>query len=136
MSSEYDEVIFGDDVSLPDFTEDVDPSEAGFQSKTLPDAFCLREVRVTQDGLLVEHFEIDFIPVEERSEIKDKKYGNTKEEELPVLEDFLGSMEKVSIEFVDKNYDGKFRFYSTVNGKKYEYEGCYTDGKLDEIRRV
>lgn len=135
MSSEYDKVSFGEGISLPNLPDDVDPNAVGFQSKTLPEAFCLREVKLTQDGLLVEEFEMESVPLEERPEIKDKGYENPEEDASP-LEKLFGSFTKSESEMVDVEYHGDFKFYTKIEDEWYEYTARYTHGDLEEITRT
>lgn len=132
MSSRYDKVKIGENVTLPDF--EGDEHEVTFQSKSLSEAFMMREVIVKKDGLYVENFHIEEVPLEERKMIKEKDYDNP-EEEASALEKSCGMITKETVGFEKRNYHGMFEFYNTFDGESYRYVAKYTDGILEDIKR-
>lgn len=134
MSSKYDIVHINPEVPLPSWDETIAPEEVEFQSKTLDDAFCLRNVHIALDGLYIEDFDFEEVPLEERPEIKSSNYTNPETEASP-LEKAFGSLEKTNIELVKKEFSGEFTFY-TSKPNWYKYVVVYKNGTLQQITHI
>lgn len=137
MSVKYDNILL--DLStigeLPHFPPDKNPNKCDFQSQTLDSAFMLRSIILSDDGIYVEDFTLEKVPIEDRPAIKEKNYDNP-QEEASELDKSWGSLRKVKQRYDKYEYHGLINFYTSIDGIKYEYEAKYTDGKLEEVQKV
>ncbi len=130
MSSKYHKVELADTLDLPEF--EGDHTGLGWQSKSLPEAFCLERVRITADGRLErEEWEWKPVPEEERP-LYDEEIGGFEHE----AEKAFGAMNKIHHGWTDEGHDGVFQFYTTVDETRFKYEAEFTDGTLESITRV
>lgn len=120
---------------LPGLPEDTEPNEHVFQSGTLLDSYMLRGVILSDDGIYVEEFTREIVPLEERPRIKESDYDDPVEE-ASMFEKIWGSRRKAEQKYEKYEYDGVIHFYTIIDEVIYEYEAEYTDGQLDEIRRI
>jgi hypothetical protein len=127
----FDELIC--EYPLPDGAVDRDVQEALFQTKSLD--CTLDRYTITKDGRLILHkARYESVPEEERP-----YYGTPEWEESPFLRT-AGSLKSVPVGDVAVPYHGYIRFYTYVgkhpDGELFEYLAKFTDGRLEEIRRV
>lgn len=139
----YDHVELPEDIDLPGFPDDEDPSEHTWQTK---DFHCVMTTyRITEDGRLEEElWHSEEVPKEERP------FPDADPEEEP-FKALMGSVNRVNDGWEEKDFHGVMNFCTIIyeeapedydplederENEFYDYEAKFTDGELEEIRRV
>ena len=127
----FDELIC--EYPLPDGDVDKDVQEAIFQTKSLDCA--MDRYTITKDGRLTLHkIRYESVPEEERPH-----YGTLEWQDSPLAK-MTGFLKPIPLGDVTIPYHGYLRFYTYVgkhpDDELFEYLAKFTDGRLEEIRRV
>lgn len=128
----YDTVIVEKNVNLPKF--EGDPSEIEWQTKDLNSLMDI--YKITSSGKLLRKN----IEKEERSEeelnkkAEEKGYDSYEEmvEDKKVYS-IAYKMKKVDEWWEEIDIHGSFKFYSTIDDKRWTYEARFSYGSLDDI---
>jgi hypothetical protein len=86
----------------------------------------MTEIYITDDGeLKINKWEYEFVPKEERPYPDNDGFMG-----------MIGSLKRNHVRLVTIPHHGYVNFGSQVNGKWYEFNAKFTDGKLVEIKRI
>lgn len=119
----------GLEVDFPEAPQN--PSTITWQTKAFHP--CALEVyKISADGrLLKEEARYETVPEEERPLYNEEIDGFEEE-----AHQAFGVLNRISEGWTDTEYHGMITFKGSIDGKTYTYEAKFTDGELEDIRRI
>ena len=125
----YDEVKC--EYPLPDTNAGM---KLDFQTKAFGDGFTggfMDNYTITKEGELILHKEAwELVPEEERP-----YWGKPEWKKNPLMQ-VCGSMKSIPLGDETIEYHGFINIYTTVGDTWYEYEFKFTDGKVEDVKRI